>query len=123
FALDIKHNMADLDRCTVVSPDVGGVLRARDLAKRIGAGLAIVDKRRGRPGEIESMTIIDDVEGRTCIIVDDICDTAGTLCRAAELLMERGAGEVHAYISHGVLSDPAVERVGNSVLKSLVTTD
>src|SRR5690606_4620180 len=123
FALDLKHNMADLDRCTVVSPDVGGVLRARDLAKRIGAGLAIVDKRRGRPGEIESMTVIGDVENRICIIVDDICDTAGTLCRAAELLMEQGAAEVHAYISHGVLSDPAVERVGGSVLKSLVTTD
>jgi len=123
FALDIKNSMTDLDKVTVVSPDVGGVIRARDLAKRIGAGLAIVDKRRSRPGEVESMTIIGEVKGRKCIIVDDICDTAGTLCRAAELLMEEGAEEVHSYISHGVLSDPAVERVTNSVMKSLVVTD
>ncbi len=123
FALDIRHNMEDLDSVTVVSPDVGGVLRARDLAKRIGAGLAIVDKRRVKAGEVESMTVIGEVEGRTCVILDDICDTAGTLCRAAELLMDKGAAEVHAYISHGVLSDPAVERVTNSVLKSLVITD
>lgn len=123
FALDLKHHMQDCDNLTVVSPDVGGVVRARDLAKRIGAGLAIVDKRRTRPGEIESMTIIGDVAGRSCVIVDDICDTAGTLCAAAELLMENGAQEVHAYISHGVLSDPAVERVTNSALKSLVITD
>ncbi len=123
FALDIKHHMPDVDRMTVVSPDVGGVLRARDLAKRLDAGLAIVDKRRVRAGEVESMTVIGEVEGRICVIVDDICDTAGTLVRAAELLMEKGAAEVHAYISHGVLSDPAVERVTSSVLKSLVTTD
>ena len=108
---------------TVVSPDVGGVLRARDLAKRIDAGLAIVDKRRAGAGEIESMTVIGEVEGRVCVIVDDICDTAGTLVRAAQLLMEKGAAEVHAFISHGVLSDPAVERVTSSVLKSLVITD
>ncbi len=107
----------------MVSPDVGGVIRARDLAKRIGAGLAIVDKRRARPGEVESMTIIGEVSGQRCIIVDDICDTAGTLCRAAELLMDNGASEVHSYISHGVLSDPAIERVTNSVMKSLVITD
>ncbi len=123
FALDIKHHFDSFDDVTVVSPDVGGVVRARDLAKRIGAGLAIVDKRRARPGEIESMTIIGQVEGQRCIIVDDICDTAGTLCRAAELLMDKGASEVHAYISHGVLSDPAVERVTKSVMKSLVITD
>ncbi|HLS18235.1 MAG TPA: ribose-phosphate pyrophosphokinase, partial [Paracoccaceae bacterium] len=124
FALDLKHNNADdLGRCTVVSPDVGGVLRARDLAKRLDAGLAVVDKRRGSPGEIESMTVIGEVKDRICIIVDDICDTAGTLCNAAELLMQKGASEVHAYISHGVLSDPAVERIGNSALKSLVVTD
>lgn len=124
FALDLKHNNAgDLGRCTVVSPDVGGVLRARDLAKRLDAGLAVVDKRRGSPGEIESMTVIGEVKDRICIIVDDICDTAGTLCNAAELLMQKGASEVHAYISHGVLSDPAVERIGKSALKSLVVTD
>lgn len=123
FALDLKHNAGDLGRCTVVSPDVGGVLRARDLAKRLDAGLAVVDKRRGSPGEIESMSVIGDVKDRICIIVDDICDTAGTLCNAAELLLQKGASEVHAYISHGVLSDPAVERIGNSALKSLVVTD
>ena len=123
FALDLKHHFEDFSDVTVISPDVGGVIRARDLAKRIGAGLAIVDKRRARPGEVESMTIIGSVEGQRCVMVDDIADTAGTLCRAAELLMDEGAAEVHAYISHGVLSDPAVERVTNSVMKSLVITD
>ncbi len=123
FALDIKHNMAKHDDLTVVSPDVGGVIRARDLAKRIGADLAIVDKRRGRPGEVASMTVIGDVRDRTCVMVDDICDTAGTLCKAAELLREQGAREVHAYISHGVLSDPAIERISSSVLQRLVITD
>jgi ribose-phosphate pyrophosphokinase len=123
FALDIKHGMAGRDNLTVVSPDVGGVVRARDLAKRIGAGLAIVDKRRSRPGEIESMTVIGDVKGRACVLVDDICDTAGTLCRAAEILQESGASEVHAYISHGVLSGPAVELITASALKNLVITD
>ncbi len=123
FALDIKHSMAEHDDLTVVSPDVGGVIRARDLAKRIGAGLAIVDKRRGRPGEVASMTVIGDVRDRTCVMVDDICDTAGTLCKAAELLQEEGAREVHAYISHGVLSDPAIERISSSVLERLVITD
>ncbi|WP_118136063.1 ribose-phosphate pyrophosphokinase [Oceanicella sp. SM1341] len=123
FALDIKHHFKKLDEVTVVSPDVGGVARARELAKRIDAGLAIVDKRRSRPGEIESMTVIGDVKDRVCIIVDDICDTAGTLCAAAGLLKDQGAKEVHAYITHGVLSGPAVERVTNSALKSLVVTD
>ncbi|MEM1131179.1 MAG: ribose-phosphate pyrophosphokinase [Pseudomonadota bacterium] len=128
FALDIKHNFQGVDNMTVVSPDVGGVIRARDLAKRIGAGLAIVDKRRARPGEVESMTIIGDVKDRTCLIVDDICDTAGTLCKAADLLMENGAEEVHAYISHGVLStdgngQTAADKVEKSVMKSLVVTD
>ena len=123
FALDLKHQFESFEDVTVVSPDVGGVIRARDLAKRIGANLAIVDKRRVRAGEVESMTIIGSVEGQRCIIVDDICDTAGTLCKAAELLQENGASEVHAYISHGVLSDPACERVSKSVLKSLVITD
>ena len=123
FALDLKHHFSSFEDVTVVSPDVGGVVRARDLAKRIGAGLAIVDKRRVRAGEIESMTVIGEVKGQRCVIVDDICDTAGTLCKAAELLMDEGAAEVHAYISHGVLSDPACERVSKSVLKSLVITD
>ncbi|MEM7546994.1 MAG: ribose-phosphate pyrophosphokinase [Pseudomonadota bacterium] len=123
FALDVKHQFKDLEDVIVVSPDVGGVARARELAKRIGVGLAIVDKRRGRPGEIESMTVIGDVKGKKCIVVDDLVDTAGTLCKAAELLVEEGATEVHAYITHGVLSGPAVDRVSKSVMKTLVVTD
>ena len=124
FALDVEHHFkGKLDQVTVVSPDVGGVARARGLAQRIGCGLAIVDKRRVNPGEVAEMTVIGDVAGQICIIVDDICDTAGTLCKAAEVLMEGGAKEVHSYISHGVLSGPAVERITNSVMKSLVITD
>ena len=123
FALDVKHQFKDLEDVIIVSPDVGGVARARELAKRIGVGLAIVDKRRGRPGEVESMTVIGDVKGKKCIVVDDIVDTAGTLCKAAELLQTEGATEVHAYISHGVLSGPAIERITGSVMKSLVITD
>jgi ribose-phosphate pyrophosphokinase len=124
FALDIKEKFAgNLDEVMVVSPDVGGVARARELAKRINAPLSIVDKRREKPGEVAEMTVIGDVKGKRCIIVDDMCDTAGTLCKAAEVLLEHGATEVHAYISHGVMSGPAVERVTNSVMKSLVITD
>ncbi len=124
FALDIEHQFkGQLEDITVVSPDVGGVARARELAKRIGCALAIVDKRREKPGEIAEMTVIGEVQGKKCIIVDDICDTAGTLCKAAELLMSEGASQVHSYITHGVLSGPAVERVTNSVMKSLVITD
>ena len=107
----------------VVSPDVGGVARARELAQRINAPLSIVDKRREKPGEVAEMTVIGDVTGKTCIIVDDICDTAGTLCKAAEVLIEKGAKEVHSYITHGVLSGPAVERIRNSKMKNLVITD
>ena len=124
FALDILHHFKGaLKDVTVVSPDVGGVARARELAQRIDCQLAIVDKRRVKAGEIAEMTVIGDVAGQTCIIVDDICDTAGTLCKAAETLIEAGAKEVHAYITHGVLSGPAVERVSKSVMKSLVITD
>jgi ribose-phosphate pyrophosphokinase len=124
FALDIEHNFkGKMHDLMVVSPDVGGVARARELATRIGAPLAIVDKRREKAGEVAEMTVIGQVTGKTCIIVDDICDTAGTLCKAAEVLMEQGATEVHSYITHGVLSGPAVERVGKSVMKSLVITD
>jgi len=107
----------------VVSPDVGGVARARELAKRINAPLSIVDKRREKPGEIAEMTVIGEVKDKICIIVDDMCDTAGTLCKAAEVLMDNGAAEVHAYITHGVMSGPAVERVSKSVMKNLVLTD
>ncbi|SFR10314.1 ribose-phosphate pyrophosphokinase [Poseidonocella sedimentorum] len=124
FALDIEAQFkGQMDDLMIVSPDVGGVARARELAKRINAPLSIVDKRREKPGEVAEMTVIGDVTGKTCIIVDDICDTAGTLCKAAEVLLEAGAAEVHSYISHGVLSGPAVERVTNSVMKSLVITD
>ena len=124
FALDILHQIKEkTDDIMVVSPDVGGVARARELAKRIEAPLAIVDKRREKAGEIAEMTVIGNVSGKKCIIVDDICDTAGTLCKAAELLIENGASEVHSYITHGVLSGPAVERITKSVMKSLVITD
>ncbi len=124
FALDIEHNFKGaMDDIMVVSPDVGGVARARELAKRINAPLSIVDKRREKAGEIAEMTVIGNVAGKKCIIVDDICDTAGTLCKAAEVLIENGASEVHSYITHGVLSGPAVERITNSVMKSLVITD
>jgi ribose-phosphate pyrophosphokinase len=124
FALDVRHHFkGKLDSVTVVSPDVGGVARARELAQRIGAGLAIVDKRRSKPGVVEDMTVIGDVKGQTCIIVDDICDTAGTLVKASDLLLSEGASEVHAYITHGVLSGPAVERITKSKMKSLVITD
>ena len=123
FALDIQHNFRGAEDVMVVSPDVGGVARARELAQRINAPLAIVDKRREKPGEIAEMTVIGNVTGKKCIIVDDICDTAGTLCKAAEVLMTHGATEVHSYITHGVLSGPAVERITNSVMKSLVITD
>ncbi len=124
FALDILHQFEDTTGdIMVVSPDVGGVARARELAKRIEAPLAIVDKRREKAGEIAEMTVIGNVSGKKCIIVDDICDTAGTLCKAAELLIKNGASEVHSYITHGVLSGPAVERITKSVMKSLVITD
>jgi ribose-phosphate pyrophosphokinase len=124
FALDIKsHFKGRMDELMVVSPDVGGVARARELAKRVNAPLSIVDKRREKAGEVAEMTVIGDVKDKTCLIVDDICDTAGTLCKAAEVLLENGAKEVHSYISHGVMSGPAVERVSSSVMKSLVLTD
>jgi ribose-phosphate pyrophosphokinase len=119
---DIKERM-DLSNVMVVSPDVGGVVRARALAKRIDAPLSIVDKRRERPGESEVMNIIGDVSGRTCILVDDIVDSGGTLCNAAEALLKQGAREVYAYITHGVLSGGAVARIASSKLKELVITD
>jgi len=124
FALDIQTQfIGRLDELMIVSPDVGGVARARELAKRLGAPLSIVDKRREKAGEISGMTVIGDVSDRTCLIIDDMVDTAGTLCKAAEILLENGAKEVHSYISHGVMSGPAVERVTKSVMKSLVITD
>ncbi|MFC0589969.1 ribose-phosphate pyrophosphokinase [Novosphingobium aquiterrae] len=108
----------------VVSPDVGGVVRARALARRLNnAPLAIVDKRRDKPGSSEVMNIIGDVTGRHCILIDDIIDSGGTLCNAAQALMDDGAASVTAYLTHGVLSGSAVERVTNSALKELVITD
>ena len=107
----------------VISPDVGGVVRARGIAKRINGDLAIVDKRRDKANESEVMNIIGNITGRDCIIVDDIVDTAGTLCNAAAALIESGAKSVSAYITHGVLSGPAVERIKTSKLNELVITD
>lgn len=113
----------DVGNIMVVSPDVGGVVRARALAKRIDAPLAIVDKRRERAGESEVMNIIGDVAGKSCILVDDIVDSGGTLCNAAEALLAKGAKDVSAYITHGVLSGGAVARISASKLKELVVTD
>jgi ribose-phosphate pyrophosphokinase len=119
---DIKEHF-DVRNTVVVSPDVGGVVRARALAKRLGTPLAIVDKRRDRPGESEVMNIIGDVKGHSCILIDDIVDSGGTLCNAADALISQGAKDVAAYITHGVLSGGAVARVTSSRLKSLVITD
>ncbi|MFL5086082.1 MAG: ribose-phosphate pyrophosphokinase [Xanthobacteraceae bacterium] len=119
---DIKERF-DLSRLMVVSPDVGGVVRARGLAKRINAPLAIIDKRRERAGESEVMNVIGEVEGYTCILVDDIVDSGGTLINAADALLEQGATAVYAYISHGVLSGGAVARLTASRLDELIITD
>ncbi len=119
---DIRERF-DLTKLMVVSPDVGGVVRARGLAKRINAPLAIIDKRRERAGESEVMNVIGEVEGYTCILVDDIVDSGGTLVNAADALLEKGAAAVYAYLSHGVLSGGAVARVTSSNLKELVITD
>ncbi len=119
---DIKE-CYDTTNVMVVSPDVGGVVRARALAKRIEAPLSIVDKRRDKPGESEVMNIIGDVSGYDCILVDDIVDSGGTLCNAADALLTAGAKSVTAYITHGVLSGGAVARVAASRLKELVITD
>src|SRR6266478_3574010 len=113
----------DANNLIVVSPDVGGVVRARGLAKRIDAPLAIVDKRRERAGESEVMNVIGEVSGRTCILIDDIVDSGGTLVNAADALIEQGAKNVYAYITHGVLSGGAVARITASQLKELVITD
>src|ERR1700686_1015865 len=119
---DIKERF-DLGKIMVVSPDVGGVARARALAKRINAPLAIVDKRRERAGESEVMNVIGEGEGYTCILVDDIIDSGGTVVNAADALLEKGATDVYAYITHGVLSGGAVARISASRLKELVITD
>jgi ribose-phosphate pyrophosphokinase len=115
-----KHGFQDL---VVVSPDVGGVLRARALAKRLEADLAIIDKRRPKVNVATVMNIIGEVEGRTCVIIDDLVDTANTLCAGAAALKESGAQKVLAYCTHPVLSGPAVERIRGSVIDELVVTD
>jgi ribose-phosphate pyrophosphokinase len=122
FVKDIKERFNGED-LVIVSPDVGGVLRARAVARRLNADLAIVDKRRERAGVSEVMNIIGDINGRRCILVDDIVDSAGTLCNAAVALMERGAKSVAAYVSHGVFSGGAVARVAASPMELMVTTD
>jgi ribose-phosphate pyrophosphokinase len=119
---DIKERF-DLGNLMVVSPDVGGVVRARGLAKRISAPLAIIDKRRERAGESEVMNVIGDVAGYTCILIDDIVDSGGTLVNAADALLANGAKDVYAYITHGVLSGGAAARIAGSKLKELVVTD
>lgn len=113
----------DSDNLVIVSPDVGGVVRARAIAKRLDADLAIIDKRRERAGVSEVMNVIGDVKGKTCILVDDIVDSAGTLCNAASALINKGAKEVDAFVVHGVLSGGAVARVSSSPLSKLVITD
>jgi len=123
LATDIRGCYAVDQELMIVSPDVGGVVRARALAKRLEVDLAIVDKRRSGPGESEVMNIIGDVQGRRCILYDDIVDSAGTLCNAAKALIEHGAAGVAAYVSHGVLSGAAVERISASVMTELVITD
>jgi ribose-phosphate pyrophosphokinase len=119
---DISSQFADKE-VIMVSPDAGGVERTRAFAKRLKAGLAIIDKRRERANESQAMNVIGNVEGKHAILLDDMVDTAGTLCAAAEMLIKAGAEEVHAYCSHAVLSGPAIERINNSLIKKLVVTD
>ncbi len=122
FVRDIQQH-GDVNNTVIVSPDVGGVVRARALAKRLDTPLAIVDKRRERAGESEVMNIIGEVKGKSCVLIDDIVDSGGTLCNAAEALLDQGAKDVSAYITHGVLSGGAVARITSSKLKTLVITD
>jgi len=125
FINDIREQFSKRDRekLLFVSPDTGGVVRTRAIAKEFDADIAIVDKRRPKAGESEVMNIIGDVAGRTCILYDDIIDSGGTLCNAAKALKDHGANSVSAYITHGVLSDPAVERITKSELTEVVITD
>jgi len=123
IAQDIRETYGRSSELMIVSPDVGGVVRARALASRLNADLAIVDKRRSGTGQSEVMNIIGEVSGRNCILFDDIVDSAGTLCNAAEAISDQGAASVSAYITHGVLSGAACERVSKSSLKELVVTD
>jgi len=122
FVPHIQEKFNGEELC-IVSPDVGGVVRARALAKRIGADLAIIDKRREKAGVSEVMNVIGDVKGKVCLMVDDIVDSGGTLCNAAGALKESGAKEVHSYVVHGVLSGKAAEKITNSPMEKLVITD
>ncbi len=122
FTKDIEERFKGVDP-VIISPDVGGVLRARAIAKRLDAELAVIDKRRERAGVSEVMNIIGEVKGRSCILVDDIVDSGGTLCNAAAALIEAGATDVSAYVTHGVLSGGAVARVSASPLKTMIITD
>lgn len=120
---DIRQKLGTGDQVMIVSPDVGGVVRARATAKRLGCDLAIVDKRRPQAGISEVMNIIGDVAGKNCILIDDIVDSGGTLCNAAQALMDQGAQSVSAYITHGVFSGPAAELIANSAIRELVVTN
>jgi ribose-phosphate pyrophosphokinase len=122
FAPHIEQQFEGENLC-IVSPDVGGVVRARALARRLGADLVIIDKRREQAGVSEVMNVIGEVKDKVCIMVDDIVDSGGTLCNAAKVIKERGAKSVHAYVVHGVLSGQAYDRIANSALESLVITD
>ncbi|MDA7688110.1 ribose-phosphate pyrophosphokinase [Pelagibacteraceae bacterium] len=122
FSRDIKDQF-DLSNLVAVSPDIGGVVRARAIASKFGASIAIVDKRRPKAGESEVMNIIGDVDGKDCIILDDIIDSAGTICNAADKLIENGAKSVTAYVTHGVLTGKALGRIKDSKLKEIVITD
>jgi len=119
----IDHIRENFDDFIMISPDAGGVERTRAFAKRLNCGLAIIDKRRDRPNHSEAMHVIGDVKGKIAILMDDMVDTAGTLCHGADTLIENGAKEVHACCSHGVLSGPAVDRLNSSAIKSLVVTN
>ena len=119
----LRHIAVRFENPIMISPDAGGVERTRAFAKRLNCGLAIIDKRRDKPNESQAMHVIGDVEGKTAIMLDDMVDTAGTLCNGAQTLLDHGAKEVHACCSHPVLSGPAVERITNSVIKSLVVTN
>ena len=120
---DMKENFSDTKNLVLVSPDVGGVVRARAFAKRMGSELAIIDKRREKEGHSEVMNVIGEVKDKICILVDDIVDSAGTLCNATNALCDKGATEIYSYISHGVLSGDSVEMIKNSKIREIVLTD
>ena len=123
FTEDIRSRFNDSALPTIVSPDVGGVVRARAVAKRLGSDLAIIDKRRDRAGVSEVMNVIGEITNKDCLLIDDIIDSAGTIANAASALINSGAKSVTAYVTHGVLSGKALEKITNSPLKELVITD